>query len=61
MAYFIIRHRDEYDYKYKEIVVDEEEDLALIDINDCCPGSSVYVIASSNLYMLTTKKEWRLQ
>ena len=61
MAYFIIKQGEEYDYKYKEMVIDEEQDLASIKVDDCCPGSTVYVIATGNLYMLDTKKEWRLQ
>ena len=61
MAYFIVKQGEEYDYKYKELVIDEEEDLALINVDNCCPGSTVYVIATGNVYMLDTKKEWRLQ
>ena len=61
MAYFIVKQGEEYDYKYRELVIDEEADLALVDVEDCCPGSTAYVIATGNLYMLDTKKEWRLQ
>lgn len=61
MAYFIVKQGEEYDYKYRELVIDEEVDLALINVEECCPGSTAYVIATGNLYMLDTKKEWRLQ
>ena len=61
MAYFIVKQGEEYDYKYRELVIDEEADLSLISVEECCPGSTVYVIATGNLYMLDTKKEWRLQ
>lgn len=61
MAYFIVKQGEEYDYKYRELVIDEEADLALLKVEDYCPGSIVYVVATGNVYMLNTKKEWRLQ
>lgn len=61
MAYFIVKQGEEYDYKYRELVIDEEADLSLINVAECCPGSTAYVVATGNLYMLDTKKEWRLQ
>ena len=56
MAYFI-KQGDSVDYKYKEYVLDTAEELSEIDVDDCCPGSTVYIISTQEVYMLTNKKE----
>lgn len=60
MAYFI-KQGDNVDYKYREYVLDTLEELSQIDVYNCCPGSIAYVISTQEVYMLTNKKEWRLQ
>lgn len=60
MAYFI-RQGEDFDYKYKEYVLDSVEELEDIDVAGCCPGSIAYIVTTGDVYMLTNKKEWRLQ
>lgn len=60
MAYFI-RQGEDFDYKYKEYILDSADELKDIDVADCCPGSVAYITTTGDVYMLTNKKEWRLQ
>lgn len=46
-------------YGVKNYVVDVEEDLQTINISTAEPGSQAFVIESSKLYMLNSKKEWK--
>ncbi len=60
MAY-LMKQGENFDYKYKEYVLDSADELKDIDVTDCCPGSVAYITATGDVYMLTNKKEWRLQ
>lgn len=57
MAY-ILRQGGRTDYNYKEFYIDTAADLASIKLDDVCPGSVAYVIATSVVYILNNKKEW---
>ena len=46
------------DYNYKEIYVDEESDIASVDITNVCVGSIIYVISTGAIYMLNNKQQW---
>lgn len=57
----LVKQGSRTDYNYKEYVLDTKDDLANINTGECCPGSVAYIIASKELYMLNSKKEWVLQ
>lgn len=42
-----------------EYVADSESEVDLIP-TDCAPGSTIFVIENSNVYMLNTLKQWVL-
>lgn len=58
---YLLRQNNNTDYFYKEYYLDTQEELSGIDITDCCPGSVAYIISSTNVYVLNTKKQWILQ
>ena len=58
---YLLRQNNNTDYFYKEYYLDTQEELSGIDITDCCPGSVAYIINSTNVYVLNTKKQWILQ
>lgn len=60
MAY-LVKQGARTDYNYKEYYLDSADELKDINIKECCPGSVAYIITSSDVYILTNKKEWRLQ
>lgn len=41
-----------------DIRCDTEQDLGELDVKRIPPGSTVYIIENSTLYMLNSKKEW---
>lgn len=57
----LIKQGSRTDYNYKEYVLDEEKDLATINVKECCSGSVAYIINTKQVYMLNSKKEWVLQ
>lgn len=59
MAY-LLRQGGKVDYNYKEYFLDTLDDLDSIDLNveNPCPGSLAFVISTSTLYILNSKKEW---
>ena len=60
MAY-LVKQGARVDYNYKEFYLDSAEELKDINVNDCCPGSVAVVISTGEVYMLTNKKEWKVQ
>ncbi|MCM1217314.1 MAG: hypothetical protein NC548_22685 [Lachnospiraceae bacterium] len=42
-----------------ELVADDETDLKTINTASLQPGSTCFVIASSSVYMLNSKREWK--
>lgn len=49
------------DYNYKEYYLDTEAELSSIDVRFCSPGSVAYIIATTKVFMLNSKKEWKEQ
>ena len=49
------------DYNYREIFCDTEAEKNNIQIGNMCPGSVVYIIATGNVYILNSQKQWILQ
>ena len=58
---FLVKQASKMDYHYSEYVLDTVEELDDINVNSCCPGSVAYVMSTGDVYMLTNKKEWKLQ
>lgn len=57
MGYSLNKQSNRIDYNVREYICDTEADIADIPTN-CAPGSTIFVIETSNLYMLNTKGEW---
>ncbi len=60
----ILRQGGRTDYNYKEWYLDTEADLQEIseeELKSACTGSVAYVIATGNVYMLNSEKEWIAQ
>ena len=47
-------------YKYKHYVADTTDEIENIDLDGCCMGSTVKVIATGNKYILNGSDEWVL-
>ena len=60
MAY-LVKQASKTDYHYSEYFLDSVEELDEINVNSCCPGSVAYIMSTGDVYMLTNKKEWKLQ
>lgn len=43
----------------KEFYIDNEEDLENIDTEDCCAGTTAYIINTGKIFMLTSNSEWK--
>lgn len=58
--YGITRENNERVYGLKQFVVDSESDIATLPTLDptLVPGSTAFVIATSNTYMLNNKRSW---
>lgn len=59
MGISVYRQDKDLTYNIKKFVLDSPEDIELLPDN-CAPGSSAFVISNSQLYMMNTKKEWKL-
>lgn len=58
---YLLKQGGRVDYNYKEFYVETEADIASIKLDeDICPGSTVFVISTSQVFILNTKKEWVL-
>ena len=60
MAY-LVKQASKTDYHYAEYYLDSADELSEINVNSCCPGSVAYIMTTGDVYMLTSKKEWKLQ
>jgi hypothetical protein len=60
MAY-LVKQASKTDYHYAEYYLDSADELSEINVNSCCPGSVAYIMTTGDVYMLTNKKEWKLQ
>lgn len=58
--YGMTREHNERVYGLKQFVVDTESDIATLPTLDptLVPGSTAFVIATSNTYMLNNKRSW---
>ena len=58
--YGITRENNERVYGLKQFVVDTESDIATLPTLDSTlvPGSTAFVIATSDTYMLNNKRSW---
>ena len=58
--YGMTREHNERVYGLKQFVVDTESDVATLPTLDptLVPGSTAFVIATSNTYMLNNKRSW---
>jgi hypothetical protein len=58
MSYGILKQNGQDMYNIKEFIVDTYDSLATIEIRNISPGSTCFVIDTSEYYMLNTKYEW---
>ena len=58
---FLLRQGGRVDYNYKEYYLDTEDELSLIPVADCCPGSIAYIIENGKVYMLNSENQWKEQ
>ena len=56
--YSIYANNEDIAYGINKYIADTEDDLKNIPIHGT-PGTTVFVISNSQLYMLNTKKEWK--
>ena len=57
----IVKQGGRVDYNYKEIFLDNADELNNVVIKDLCPGSVAYIIATGAVYILNSQKEWIAQ
>ena len=55
---YIVKQNGKIDYDYKEIYLDEESELAILNIKAMCAGSVAYIIKTGTVYILNSQKEW---
>jgi hypothetical protein len=60
MAYRISTQAGKVTYNLKELIADTYNDISKINVTSLAPGSTVFVIDTSECYMLNSKKEWKL-
>lgn len=58
MSYGILKQNGQNAYNIKEFMVDETANIESIELRSVAPGSTCFVIDTSEYYMLNTKKEW---
>lgn len=58
---YLVKQGNRTDYNYKEYYLDSKNELTQINIAYCCPGSIAYIIDTTDVYILNTKKQWILQ
>jgi hypothetical protein len=54
---YIVKQNGKIDYDYKEIYLDEESELATLNIKAMCAGSVAYIIKTGTVYILNSQKE----
>ena len=60
MSFRISRQTGKTTYNLKEFTVDTYDDIKKINTTQLAVGSVVFVIDTSECYMLNSKKEWKL-
>lgn len=60
MSFRILKQTGKTTYNLKEFTVDTYDDIKKINTTQLAIGSTVFVIDTSECYMLNSKKEWKL-
>ena len=58
MSYGILRQNGQDMYNVKEFIVDTYDEITEINTSIVAPGSTCFVIDTSEYYMLNTEDEW---
>ena len=58
---YLVKQGGRVDYNYKEYYLDNESELSNIPIYDCAVGSVAYIIATQQVFILNSQKEWKEQ
>ena len=58
---YLVKQGGKVDYNYKEYYLDTLEELSTIPVTDCAPGSVAYIIATKQVFILNSQKEWKEQ
>ena len=58
---YLVKQGGRVDYNYKEYYLDTANELSIIPVNECSAGSIAYIIATQQVYMLNSQKEWKEQ
>lgn len=58
---YLTRQGGKTDYNYKEYYLDTIDELSSIPTFDCATGSVAYIIATQQVFILNSKKEWKEQ
>ena len=58
---YLLKQGGRTDYNYKEYYLDTAGELSSIPTGDCATGSVAYVIATQQVFMLNSQKEWKEQ
>lgn len=56
---FIASNSGKIAYGIKKFILDTENELPLVDTTNLYPGSTAFIIESSNNYMLNSQLEWK--
>lgn len=63
MAYSIMQQGDTVEYGVKQLVVNTKDDVSQVPTKDCKPGSTIFCIEDSSVWMLTIEDdnapEWK--
>ena len=54
----LIKQGSRNDYNYKEYVFDTVEGLKTVGLKTCCPGSTAFIINSSQAFILSEQGKW---
>ena len=58
---YLLKQGGRVDYNYKEYYLDTAAELSSIPTYDCATGSVAYIIATQQVYILNSQKEWKEQ
>lgn len=58
---YLLKQGGKVDYNYKEYYLDNINELSSVPTYDCAIGSIAYIIATQQLFMLNSQKEWKEQ
>lgn len=58
---YLLKQGGRVDYNYKEYYLDSTSELSSIPVNDCAAGSVAYIIATQQVFILNSQKEWKEQ